>query len=61
MIDRPTADTIAKVAYGAYGAATDRKNFHGEPMPSWDELPTAIRTAWMLAAEAVRHRVEISL
>lgn len=42
----------AKVAYRAYGATTDFKNFQGNPMPEWDALPEKIRTAWVAAAKA---------
>lgn len=43
----------AKVAYHAYGATTNHKNFRGEPMPAWPDLPGAIQLAWRAAAEAV--------
>lgn len=55
---RPDTEQIAKTAYAAYGQATDGYNFKGDPLPEWDALPVAIRNAWQLAAEAVRHRVE---
>ena len=37
---------LAKQAYGHYGAVVDFKNFRGEPMPEFDELPENIRKAW---------------
>lgn len=46
-------DQIARSAYEAYAAVTDRKNFRGEPMPEWVDLPPAIRTAWEAAARQV--------
>ena len=43
-------DQYAQAAYEAYGAFTDNKNFQGNPMPSWSELPGRIRGAWNAAA-----------
>jgi len=40
---------IAASAYRAYAASTGNKNFRGEPMPAFNELPQAIRTAWEAA------------
>jgi hypothetical protein len=45
-------DELGRTAYAAYGAITDFKNFRGEPMPLWDELPTTIRRAWAAAGQA---------
>jgi hypothetical protein len=47
-------ETLAKGAYGAYGAVTDHKNYQGLPMPTWAELPDKIREAWRAAALHVR-------
>ncbi len=44
---------FAKVAYHAYGATTDYKNYRGEPMPAWSDLTGTIQQAWRAAAEAV--------
>lgn len=41
------------VAYQAYGESVRWKNFLGDPMPKWDELPPAIQQAWLDAANAV--------
>lgn len=48
---------IAGSAYRAYAASTGNKNFRGDPMPSWGDLPEAIRTAW---EAAVRQAVSIA-
>jgi hypothetical protein len=40
---------VAASAYRAYAASTGNKNFRGEPMPAFEELPQAIRTAWEVA------------
>jgi hypothetical protein len=44
---------IAASAYRAYAVSTGNKNYQGNPMPTWDELPQAIRTAWESAARQV--------
>ena len=44
----------AQQAYAAYSASTGNKNFRGEEMPAWEELPPAIQAAWNAAADAVR-------
>lgn len=43
---------IAASAYRAYAASTGNKNFQGNPMPAFDDLPLSTRTAW---EAAVRH------
>lgn len=43
---------VAKIAYEAYGAVTDYKNYQGLPMPKWEELPSKIQQAWVAAAKA---------
>ncbi len=40
---------IAASAYRAYAASTGNKNFRGEPMPAFDDLPQPIKTAWEAA------------
>ena len=40
---------IAASAYRAYAANTGNKNFQGNPMPTWDELPRRIQIAWEAA------------
>jgi len=44
-VDAPL-DFYAKTAYNSYGRTTKFKNFRGDPMPAWDDLPEQIRTAW---------------
>lgn len=44
---------LAVVAYTAYGQTTDFKNFLGNPMPQWHELPETIQNAWMASVRAV--------
>ena len=52
MTDEQTR--LARVAYQAYGQVTDFKNFRGDPMPDWDDLPEHIQQAWIAAADAVK-------
>ena len=40
---------IAKSAYRAYAASMGNKNFRGEPMPVFSDLPQAIQVAWEAA------------
>lgn len=42
--------TLARAAYQRYGAVTDFKNFRGEPMPAYNDLPETIKQAWVAAA-----------
>lgn len=44
---------IAASAYKAYAASTGNKNYQGLPMPAFEDLPVAIRTAWEAAARQV--------
>jgi hypothetical protein len=46
-------ESIAKSAYKAYSASTGNKNFRGEPMPEWKELPQPIQTAWEVATRQI--------
>lgn len=52
-----TSEQLAQIAYDAYGATTDHKNYQGLPMPKWEELPEKIRGAWIAAVERVKHAV----
>lgn len=46
-------DALARKAYAAYGASTGNKNFRGDPMPTFDALPDAIKAAWRAACAAI--------
>lgn len=50
---------LARRMYEAYGASTGWKNFQGNPMPQWGELPERIQQAWMAAAEASKPSLEL--
>jgi hypothetical protein len=43
----------ANIAYDAYGAFTDWKNFAGNPMPHWNDLPDRIKDAWRAATNSL--------
>ncbi|MGW2130444.1 hypothetical protein [Streptomyces coelicoflavus] len=57
---RATTNRIAQDAYEAYAQSTDNLNVRGEELPAWADLGTPVQNAWKLAAEAVRHRVELN-
>jgi hypothetical protein len=38
--------------YQAYGRVTNFKNFQGNPMPEWGDLPDIIKLAWETVATA---------
>lgn len=40
---------VAASAYRAYAASTGNKNYLGNPMPTFDDLPLPIQTAWEAA------------
>jgi hypothetical protein len=48
-----TPESRARLAYTAYGRKTDFKNFQGNPMPMFDDLPDHIREAWIAAAGVI--------
>lgn len=48
-----TPESRARIAYTAYGRVTDFKNFQGNPMPKFDDLPDRIKEAWTNAAGAI--------
>lgn len=45
--------TYEETAYEAYGKVTDFKNFQGNPMPAFKDLPEKIQEAWKAAAQAI--------
>ena len=45
---------VAKVAYSAYASVTGGKNFRGDDMPAFDDLPSIIKDAWVAAVKAAR-------
>ncbi len=48
---------LAEMGYMAYAVTTDRKNYRGESMPVWENLPGLQKQAWVNAASAIRRRV----
>lgn len=49
----------AENVYKAYGDKVKWKNYHGESMPKWDDLPLAIKVAWETAILAVLENVNL--
>jgi hypothetical protein len=48
-----TPESRARIAYTAYGRVTGFRNFLGEPMPDFDNLPPKIQEAWTNAARVI--------
>lgn len=44
---------IAKLGYEAYSLSTNNKNYKGEEMPKFDDLPDAIKKSWIDAAQEI--------
>lgn len=40
---------IARQAYNAYGRTTNFKNFKGDTLTAWENLPELVRVAWTAA------------
>lgn len=47
------SEKLARIAYRAYGESTGWKNFQGNKMPEFDDLPGPIQAAWRAASLAV--------
>lgn len=48
-----TPESRARIAYTAYGKVVDFKNFQGDQMPAFDDLPESIKVAWTNAARVI--------
>lgn len=46
-------DPVVVRAYHAYASVTDWKNFRGDPMPQFVDLPEPIKRAWAAAVASV--------
>lgn len=52
-------EDLGEVAYAAYCARTGWKSLiSGASLPSWQDVPSEIRSAWRAAAAAVRAAIE---
>ncbi|HEY6021581.1 MAG TPA: hypothetical protein VIY48_17440 [Candidatus Paceibacterota bacterium] len=40
----------AHILYNEYGSSAEWKNFQGNPMPMWEELPIPTREHWIEVA-----------
>lgn len=49
---------LAREGYEAYAESSGNKNFQGNPMPTWDELPEPIRHHWRAAAARILARAD---
>jgi hypothetical protein len=50
-------EILAQEAYYAYGKSTNFLNYQGLPMPEWERLTPAIRSAWKEAVLSVDRNV----
>lgn len=50
---RKQVEQLAKVVYNAYGNHADWRNYQGNPMPKWEELPVPIAMHWIAAMQAI--------
>ncbi|MBK6018521.1 hypothetical protein [Streptomyces sp. MBT53] len=57
---RPDTARLGQDAYDAYTTAVENRSVSGEELPEWAALSRPVQNAWNLAAEAVRHRVELN-
>ncbi len=48
-------EAIVRAGYEAYSQSTGNKNYRGEEMPKWEDLPEKIQNAWIAAAERICH------
>lgn len=55
QVDQPIGmmESLAKQAYDAYGDDAEWKTWDGRPMPTWDDLTTAVRDHWKAAIHSV--------
>lgn len=57
---KPVGRLEARHAYFAYGESVQWRNFRGDDMPDFSQLPDAIQKAWQAAAvAAVRYWAEV--
>jgi hypothetical protein len=48
-----TGKTQPQIAYEAYAAHQEWKNYAGQPIPPWDSVREDIKAAWAAAMSAV--------
>ena len=46
---------LAFMGYDAYAKQAGNKNYQGNPMPTWKELPEAQKECWRMAAATIRN------
>lgn len=47
-----TWEKVGEIAYEAYGESAHWKNFLGDAMPKWGDLPQEIKNHWAAASQA---------
>lgn len=58
MYDTST-EWLAQIGYAAYAKSSGGKNFLGNPMPTWEDLPAAIKQHWFAAANEIAGEYEL--
>jgi len=48
---KKSTECLAKRMFTTYGKYVDNKNFLGESIPKWEDLPDKIKIAWGEVAE----------
>lgn len=51
--------TLGQINYEGYNEVTEYKNFRGEPVPQYTDLPDKIINAWEMGAKRVTEATEI--
>ncbi len=50
-------ERLGQIAYHAYGRSTNFRNFQGNKMPGWEELPEPIKNAWIASGQAISRAI----
>ncbi|MBO3463133.1 hypothetical protein G7B40_001465 [Aetokthonos hydrillicola Thurmond2011] len=53
MTTKTDFEKLALNAYQAYGKTTNFQDSMGDPVPTWKDLPTKIKQAWVVAVTQV--------
>lgn len=65
IVSPSSGPELGQLAYSAYGDYVEWKNFAGQPMPKWEELPEKIQDAWIASsltlAETVANQVILAV
>ena len=54
----PDYNELGRIGFNAYSEKADWKNYEGNPIPQWPDLPQHIRDKWAVATEAIAVQVD---